>query len=126
MWAWAVVGFVAAGFLEVEPAPALPLDLLGELAAQGPIELETAGVRTLRRLPGIGDRRANAIVRARRRHDPALGDLLLDDVTGIGEGTRERVARALAEESAPARPPPPPAEELVLRRGAADRPHPGP
>lgn len=48
-------------------------------------------VRELRRLPGIGEKRARAVARMRRGHDPARGALHWSDVHGIGERTEERI-----------------------------------
>lgn len=48
-------------------------------------------VRELRRLPGIGEKRARAVARMRRGHDRALGALHWSDVRGIGERTEERI-----------------------------------
>ena len=50
------------------------------------IDLNTAGVYDLQRLPGIGEKRAQAIVDYRTEHGPFRSVEELDDVEGIGEG----------------------------------------
>ena len=50
------------------------------------IDLNTAGVYDLQRLPGIGEKRAQAIVDYRTEHGPFRSVEELDNVEGIGEG----------------------------------------
>jgi hypothetical protein len=96
LWAWLVVGALAVPALRPrERPPTIAPGLLAELERR-PSNLTTAGVRALRRLPAIGDRRAVALVRARWSHDPRTGPLLLRDVYGIGPVTVGRVASAMA------------------------------
>jgi Helix-hairpin-helix domain len=61
-----------------------------------PRSLAGMSPRELRALPGIGQVRAVDYARARWGHDPALGELALEDVPGIGPQTARRVAEALA------------------------------
>ena len=51
-----------------------------------PIDLNTADVYDLQRLPGIGEVRAQAIVAYREEHGPFSSVDELDNVEGIGEG----------------------------------------
>lgn len=78
--------------------------LLGPLAGResvgpprdlAPIDLVRSAPRDLRRLPGIGDRRAIDIARARWNHPPGAAELDLTDVHGIGAGTAASVRAAL-------------------------------
>lgn len=50
------------------------------------IEINTAGLEDLQRLPGIGEKRAQAIVDYREEHGPFQSVDELDNVDGIGEG----------------------------------------
>lgn len=63
-----------------------------------PPELSALGPRELRRLPGIGAKRALAIAEARWRRDRALGPLRIDDVPGIGPRTLARIEAAVARQ----------------------------
>lgn len=75
----------------------------GQATADGPVILNTADVSDLRRLPGIGEKRANAIL-ALRSHlgrFRAIEDLL--KVKGIGRATLKRL-RPLLRIDAPAVP----------------------
>ena len=51
-----------------------------------PIDLNTADVYELQRLPGIGEKRAQAILAYREEHGPFQSVDELDNVEGIGEG----------------------------------------
>lgn len=53
------------------------------------IDLNTASVHDLERLPGIGEKRAQDIVAYRQAHGPFSGVDELDQVSGIGEATLE-------------------------------------
>jgi competence protein ComEA len=75
----------------------------GQAAADNPVILNTADVSDLRRLPGIGEKRANAIL-ALRSHlgrFRAVEDLL--KVKGIGRATLKRL-RPLLRIDAPSAP----------------------
>ena len=50
------------------------------------IDINTADVYDLQRLPGIGEKRARAIVDYREEHGPFASVDELDNVDGIGEG----------------------------------------
>lgn len=50
------------------------------------IDINTAGVEDLQRLPGIGEKRAQAIADYREEHGPFQSVDELDNVEGIGEG----------------------------------------
>jgi predicted flap endonuclease-1-like 5' DNA nuclease len=60
------------------------------------VDLSTSPPRELKRLPGIGPSRANAI--ARLRWERREGGFTLTDVMGIGPRTEEAVMRWLAEQ----------------------------
>lgn len=101
-WAWLVIGLLAVAMVR-EGSVTVPTPEVGavdRLRAR-PIELKTATVRELRRLPGIGNRRAVQISRARWAHDPVKGVLELDDLPGIGPMTRARVESALLGRETP-------------------------
>ena len=55
------------------------------------IDLNEADVYTLQRLPGIGEKRARAIVAHREEHGPFRSLEELDDVEGIGPGILEEL-----------------------------------
>jgi hypothetical protein len=57
-----------------------------------PTDPAEMSARSLRRMPGVGARRALAAARARWEHDPATGPLRWVDVPGIGQRTAERIA----------------------------------
>ena len=67
------------------------------------IDLNTAGVYDLQRLPGIGEKRAQDIVAYREEHGPFGTVDELDNVSGIGpgilEGLREYASVGVEEES---------------------------
>lgn len=66
-------------------------------AAQPPApDLTHASARELRRVPGLGERRALALVDARWRRGPEDPPLLLGDVPGIGPASEAAVAAWLA------------------------------
>jgi len=68
------------------------------LLAGGRIDLNRAGANLLETLPGIGTKRAEAIVRARRER-PFASVVDLERVPGIGPKTRARLARWLRVET---------------------------
>jgi len=67
-------------------------------AAEEKINPNTASVASLRRLPGIGEVLAKAIVDDRRKHphEPFLAAEDLTRVRGIGQATVNRIADSLA------------------------------
>lgn len=67
-----------------------------EAPEPSPVDLSRSPARELRRLPGIGPSRANAIVRLRRERGE--GEFALREVHGIGPRIEERVRRWLAEQ----------------------------
>jgi DNA uptake protein ComE-like DNA-binding protein len=69
--------------------PSLPVDPDRAARAAERIDPNTAPVRSLIRLPGLGPERSKAIVEYRNRPDtpPFTRATDLDDVPGIGEGT---------------------------------------
>lgn len=79
--------------------------------------------RELRGIPGVGDRRAVDLARARWLHDPARGPFRPSDVPGIGPRTERAVAAWLAvsarDLTAPAVPPLP---DRAQDRKLPDRP----
>ena len=91
-------------------APDLSTDDAGDLLLSGvdPPEPESAEVfelprlspRELRNFPGIGERRAIAIARARWEHASSPDPLFLDQIEGIGSKTVESVAQFLSEQAA--------------------------
>ncbi len=101
-WAWLLAGLCASlAWHEArapEPPP-LPPDALRrwELDAD-PARMSP---RELRRLPGLGERRAVAAAQARFEHDPAQGPLPWTAVPGIGETTAGKVAAWLEQHGFP-------------------------
>ena len=78
---------------EKQPASetrSLPADRSSALP-QDRINVNTADVKTLTSLPGIGEVRAEAIVSYREEHGPfrSISDLL--QVKGVGEGTLNKI-----------------------------------
>ena len=69
-----------------ETAPPEETDRPDSLLEGEVIDLNTAGVYDLQRLPGIGEKRAQAIVDYRTEHGPFRSVEELDNVEGIGEG----------------------------------------
>jgi competence protein ComEA len=88
---------------EQTPAPHAPQ---GSASVDDPVVLNTAAADDLRRLPGIGQKRADAILTLRTRlgRFRAIEDLL--KVKGIGRATLKRL-RPLVRLDAPAPPPSP-------------------
>ena len=64
------------------------------------IDLNAADEYDLRRLPGIGEKRARAIVEYREEHGPFQTIEELDKVQGIGEGILSGLAGYVTVESA--------------------------
>jgi len=62
------------------------------------LDLERATPRELRRLPGVGQRRAIAIAQERWRRAGESGGMRLRDVSGIGPATERRIHEWLARE----------------------------
>ena len=72
---------------EVRPLPDAPGLLEGEI-----LDLNTASEADLTRLPGIGEKRAEDIVAWREENGGFSDTEELMEISGIGEGTYERVA----------------------------------
>ena len=64
---------------------------LAELGLEALLDPRRMDARQLRRLPGIGRVRAEAIVRAREAHPLSSAPLRWDDLRGIGPITRARI-----------------------------------
>jgi hypothetical protein len=90
-WAWWLAGllaYVCAG----RPAWSPPALAAGDLERWAPRDdPRRMAVRDLRRLPGVGDRRAAAAAEARWRQRADGGALAWSDVPGIGAITAARV-----------------------------------
>lgn len=71
---------------------------------QGLVNLNTAGVEDLARLPGIGPAKAQAIIQHRTQHPFARADEL-SKVKGIGAKLYEKVKDQVTVGEAPAAPP---------------------
>jgi len=85
-----------------------------QATADDPVILNTANVDDLRRLPGIGEKRANAILALRTRlggRFHAVEDLL--KVKGIGRATLKRLRPLVRLDPPPASAPAPPADAGV-------------
>ena len=97
-WAWLLAGLLAALTWREARAPPPP-DLPEGAEERWALEPDPARMapRELRRLPGLGERRAIAAAQARFAHEPAAGRLEWSDVPGIGEETAAKVAAWLAE-----------------------------
>ncbi len=116
-----LVAFTAAGVLmapaTAEPAPArAPAKATARapastaaLAYRGQVNVNTAGVKMLMRLPGIGKTKARRIVAAR----PFAGPEDLLRVKGIGRGTLKKLLPLLKFEG--------PSNLVKVRRGRAQR-----
>jgi competence protein ComEA len=94
----------AAPAVSSSPPPAPPPPSHGQATPDDPVYLNTANVDDLRRLPGIGEKRANAIVALRARLGGrlhAVEDLM--KVKGIGRVTLKRL-RPLVRLDPPALP----------------------
>ena len=79
--------------MEKQPAAetrSLPADRSSALP-QDRINVNTADVKTLTSLPGIGEVRAEAIVSYREEHGPFLSISDLLQVKGVGEGTLNKI-----------------------------------
>ena len=98
-WAWLLAGLTAA-LAWREARAAEPPALSPGALRRWELELDPARMapRELRRLPGLGERRAVAAAEARFAHDPAAGPLRWTDVPGIGETTAARIAAWLADQ----------------------------
>lgn len=89
-WAQGLAGAVLVAAL-------LPRGPASAPAVQAPAPaLESAAPRELRGVPGLGERRALALVDARWRRGRADPPLFLGDVVGVGPVSEEQVARWLA------------------------------
>jgi len=98
LWLHGILGLLAGGGLALLLRTSPPVDVEAWLAAAAPdLDPRTMSVRELRRLPGIGEKRARAVDRARRGHDPRGGPLRWPDVSGVGPRTDEAIRGWLAE-----------------------------
>ena len=84
------------------PTPPTPHAPAGAASADDPVILNTAAADDLRRLPGIGPKRADAILalRARLGRFHAIEDLL--KVKGIGRATLKRLRPLVRLDASPA------------------------
>lgn len=100
-WIVLVLFYLAAGSLRAACEPPPPAEAR---AAPGryraTLDPARMSARELRQLPGVGEKRARAIERARRAHDPARGALRWTDVRGIGPRTVERIRAWFVERGA--------------------------
>ncbi|HEX8793301.1 MAG TPA: helix-hairpin-helix domain-containing protein [Polyangiaceae bacterium] len=97
-----------------DPAPGPPPAAQTRATSEDPVILNTANVDDLRRLPGIGEKRANAILALRSRlggRFRAIEDLL--KVKGIGRATLRRLRPLVRLDPAP---------ELQTDAGATEAP----
>ena len=101
-WLWWLAGLLAyliAGRPTWEPVALDPADIRRWSPRDDP---GLMAVRDLRRLPGLGHRRATAAAEARWRAAPGE-ELRWRDVRGIGEVTEAWVTEALEAEGGPVR-----------------------
>ena len=62
LWLFGILGLLAGGVLAILLRPGPPLDVEAWLASRAPdLDPRTMSVRELRRLPGIGEKRARAV-----------------------------------------------------------------
>ncbi|MBI2570511.1 MAG: ComEA family DNA-binding protein [Candidatus Schekmanbacteria bacterium] len=82
----------APGTYEYEPVRRLPPAALERLLERYKIDVNTAALEDLQRLPGIGPGKAKAILEYKQEHGRfrSLDDL--DEVPGISQATIERLA----------------------------------
>lgn len=100
LWALALIVALGTGQLVGLLAGHLGRLPAAPSAGRAPIALGHASARELRRLPGIGETRALALVEARWRRGPGDPPLLLRDVDGIGPELERRVRTWLEREEA--------------------------
>lgn len=86
VWGLALAGVLLAGALAPRATPRGP-----DRAALPP-SLATATARELRAVPGLGERRALALVDARWKRPAGAPPLLLGDVPGVGPVSEGQVA----------------------------------
>lgn len=91
VWASLVLGTLVSVRARREPAP------IWHEESSSALDPPRMSVRELRRLPGIGEKRARAVAQRRREHDSAAGELRWSDVHGIGERTEARILAWLGE-----------------------------
>lgn len=74
------------------PAPATPAPTSGAVSPEAQVNLNTATLAELLMLPGIGETRAQAILAYRAEHGPFTRIEELQNVSGIGPATYEKLA----------------------------------
>ena len=89
-WTWVVLGAGVTMLLQESRAPPMP-EAYRRAAEELPCRVEPwqMSARELRRLPGIGQKRAIELVRTREEHRG--GALAWQDVYGIGPATERKV-----------------------------------
>lgn len=92
LWILALAGLLLSSALRPRAPPA---STLPEASAR-PAALHAGAARELRRVPGLGERRALALVDARWDRSRADPPLLLGDVPGVGPVSEALVALWLA------------------------------
>ncbi|HOC20924.1 MAG TPA: helix-hairpin-helix domain-containing protein [Anaerolineae bacterium] len=75
-----------------QPAPATPAPTSGAVSPEAQVNLNTATLAELLTLPGIGETRAQAILAYRAEHGPFTRIEELQNVSGIGPATYEKLA----------------------------------
>jgi len=98
IWPLTLLGLLLGATLGELCAVPPPVDVPAFLAARAShLDPRTMTIRELRRLPGIGEARARAVARARRRHDARGGPLVWQDVPGVGPRTEAAIRAWLGE-----------------------------
>jgi hypothetical protein len=90
---WGLI--LGGGLLAAALAPRAPPEAR-EVPPQASTSLATGTARELRAVPGLGERRALALVDARWRRSGADPPLFLGDIAGVGPASEVQVALWLA------------------------------